>query len=161
MFGSDILFLPPFLYFCIACKIHHSSYLYYWNEWALKEGPGFYNTCTIKLEAPRSLHRSPGYQSITVCHDMHCLRKNTARNKIRQYHHVHHIKLPQDINLSLKSDKVYNFAIWHPFWKKMAARKWNLIVSSCSPHQKQHIPIWITSLAIILSEILNVKVKKF
>ena len=45
--------------------------------------------------------------------------------------------------------------------KKMAAQKYNFIVPLCSAHQKLHIPIWINSLAIILSEILNGEVKKF
>ena len=45
--------------------------------------------------------------------------------------------------------------------KKMAARKNIFIAPLFSAHQKLHIPIWITSLAIILSEILNAKVEKF
>ena len=35
-----------------------------------------------QLKAPRSLHRSPGYQSITVCHDMHCLQKMKLETKL-------------------------------------------------------------------------------
>ena len=45
--------------------------------------------------------------------------------------------------------------------KKMAARKKFLIVPSYSPHQIQHVAAGITSLAIILSEIINVKVEKY
>ena len=56
---------------------------------------------------------------------------------------------------------------WH--FRVMAAilkKKWrlwksSLIVPSYSPHQIQHVPAGITSLAIILSEILNVKVEKY
>ena len=160
----------------------------------------------MKFKAPRSLNRSPGYQSITVCSHKHCMKENFgSKNKFdstimfgtsnyqkisifseighswhfcdmaailkkkwrlqrtifKYYHHVRHIKLPQDINFHWNRTKLKFSRIGGHFEKKMTARKKNLIVPSCSPHQKQHIPIWITSLTIILSEISNVKVKKF
>ena len=90
------------------------------------------------------------------------LKKNGgSKEQFKYYHHVRHIKLPQDINFHWNRTKLKFSRIGGHFEKKMTARKKFLIVPSCSPHQKQHIPIWITSLTIILSEISNVKVKKF
>ena len=63
------------------------------------------------LEAPRSLNRSPGYQSITVCHDMHCLRKNAARNKTLIVPLCSSNQITPWYQFSLKSDKVNIFHI--------------------------------------------------
>ena len=54
---------------------------------------------------------------------------------------------------TLQSDKVDIFAIWQPFWKKMADLKKISIVPSYSRQQKLHVLDGIISLAIIVSEI--------
>ena len=82
---------------------------------------------------------------IWYCHDM-AAPKNNFNSTISSPHEI-----TQRFNFHKKVDI---FVIRRPFWKKMAACSKNfLIVPSCSSHQKQHIPIWITSLANILWDI--------
>ena len=79
----------------------------------------------------------------------------------RHFHHVRHIKAPKDINFHCNRTKLTISRYGSHFEKKMAALKKISIVPSYSPHEIQHVPAGIISLAIILFEILHVKVEKY
>ena len=81
--------------------------------------------------------------------------------KFQWYHHVRHVKLSQDINFHWNRTKLTFLRNGSHFEKKMVVRYIISIVPSRSPHKIQHVPVGINSLAIILSEILKVKVEKY
>ena len=81
-------------------------------------------------------------------------------NKFQYFHHVRHIKVPK-ISIFIPIAQSWHFRVMAAILKKMAAPKKFSIVPSYWPHQIQHVPAGIISLAIILSEILNVKVQKY
>ena len=66
-----------------------------------------------KQEAPMSLNRLPGFQSITPCHQLAGTRVTKDGGSSCSPHQI----TPRSI-CSLKSDEVGHFAILRPFWKK-------------------------------------------
>ena len=138
------------------------------ERWGQKKNGGsennLFNTIMfahIKLPQDLNFHWNP---TKLIFRDMAAIleKKMVAQNLFSTFSScLPHQSTPR-YQLSLQSDKVDIFGIWQPFWKKNGGSEFFFsIVPSYSPHQIQHVPAGIISLAIILFEILNVKVEKY